>query len=183
LHLKLTPPEEEVLKGFILESAERGFPMTLKQIHDYANLILCNRLGDAYKPIGERWTGRFPEWHRDELQTHWSKPLDTQQARGMTPEAKKQWFELVEEFVVKAGRKEDTYSMDETACPPTDSGTHRIVGARGTKTQHLQGSADRKNVTAIAMICADGTTLHLTIIYKGQNFMKKWAKDNVAGAL
>ena len=101
----------------------------------------------------------------------------------MTPEAKKSWFELVEKFVVKAGiRPEDTYGMDETGCPPSDQGTEKVVGGRGTKTQHKQGSANRENVTAIVTICADGTTLHPTIIYKGQNFMKKWRDDNVSHA-
>ena len=34
----------------------------------------------------------------------------------------------------------------------------------------------------IVTICADGTTLHLTIIFKGQNFMIKWTDNNVANA-
>jgi hypothetical protein len=37
-------------------------------------------------------------------------------------------------------------------------------------------------VTAIVTICADGTTLRPTIIFKGQNFMMKWAENNVANA-
>jgi hypothetical protein len=180
---KLKPSEEDVLKNFILQSAERGFPMTLKQISDYANLVLQNREGPGYKPVGQRWAGRFIDRHHETLQTHWSKPLDTQHAQGMTPEAKRQWFELVETFVVKVGiKKENIYGMDETACPPTDSGTQRVVGARGTKTQHSQGGASRENVTAIVTICADGTTLKPTIIYKGQNFMRKWADDNASHA-
>jgi hypothetical protein len=36
---KLTPPEEDILKNFILESAERGFPMTLNDIERCANLL------------------------------------------------------------------------------------------------------------------------------------------------
>ena len=133
--------------------------------------------------IGDTWVGRFLERYRDRLQMHWSKPLDTQRAQSMNPEAKKKWFELLEEFVVKAGiRPEDLYGMDETGCPPSDQGTKRVCGGRGTKTQHKQGGADRENVTAIITICADGMTLRPTIIFKGQNFMTKWADDNVAKA-
>ena len=181
-HQKLTPAEG-VLENFILESAERSFPMTLGQIEEYVNLILQNRQGPEYQPVGESWVGRFLDQHCKVLQTHWSKPLDTQRACTMTPEAKKNWFELVEKFVVKVGiRWEDTYRMDETGCPPSDQGTEKVVGGCGTKTQHKQGSADRENVTAIVTICTDGTTLHPTIIYKGQNFMKKWQDDNVLHA-
>jgi len=101
----------------------------------------------------------------------------------MNPEAKRRWFELLEEFVVKAGiRPEDLYRMDETGCPPSDQGTERVVGGRGTKTQHKQGGADRENVTAVVTICADGTVLRPTINFKGQNFMSKWTKDNVSEA-
>ena len=101
----------------------------------------------------------------------------------MNPEAKKKWFELVEEFVVKAGiRPEDLYAMDETGCPPSDQGTEHVMGARGTRTQHKQGGANRENVTILITICADGTKLRPTIIFKGQNFMSKWGQDNVSKA-
>ena len=69
--------------------------------------------------------------------------------------------------------------MDESGFPPSDQGTQRVIGQRGTKTQHKKGSAERENVTAIITICADGTVLKPTIIFKGQNFMRKWGDDNV----
>ncbi|KZP22653.1 DDE-domain-containing protein, partial [Athelia psychrophila] len=74
------------------------------------------------------------------------------------------------------------YGMDESGFPPSNQGTSRVIGRRGTKTQHKQGSANRENVTAIVTICADGTTLAPTIIFKGHNFMTKWADDNVSHA-
>jgi hypothetical protein len=72
--------------------------------------------------------------------------------------------------------------MDETGCPPSDQGTECVCGSRGTKTQHKQGGADSENVTAIVTICANGMTLRPTIIFKGQNFMSKWADNNVSEA-
>jgi hypothetical protein len=126
---------------------------------------------------------RFLDRHREALQTHWSKPLDMQRARALNPEAVKEWFELVCKFVLEAGiRPEDLYAMDETGCPPSDQGTQWVVGGRGVKTQHKQGGANRENVTAIVTICADGSVMHPTIIFKGQNFMTGWLNDNVADA-
>jgi hypothetical protein len=55
------------------------------------------------------------------------------------------------------------------------------VGQHRTKVQHSQGGASRENVTAIVTICADGTTLRPTIIFKGVQFMKKWAENNILG--
>ncbi|KIJ42700.1 hypothetical protein M422DRAFT_137261, partial [Sphaerobolus stellatus SS14] len=53
---------------------------------------------------------------------------------------------------------------------------------KGTKRQFQQGSGDRENITVIVTICTDGTALQPTIIFKGQNHMKKWANDNVSNA-
>ena len=126
---KLTPVEEVIIAEFVRESANHGFPMTLHNIEQYANLVQRNRLGANCTPLGENWVSRFLDRHRDILQTHWSKPLDTQWACALNPETKKRWFELVEEFVVKTGvRVEDLYAMDESGCPPSDQGTERVVG-------------------------------------------------------
>jgi hypothetical protein len=85
---KLKPSEELVLVNFLNESAERGFPQTLSQIENFANLIRQSRLGTECEKVGESWVGRFLDGHRKILQTHWSKPLDTQRAQAMNPEAK-----------------------------------------------------------------------------------------------
>ncbi|EGN97579.1 hypothetical protein SERLA73DRAFT_92737, partial [Serpula lacrymans var. lacrymans S7.3] len=46
---------------------------------------------------------------------------------------------------------------------------------KGAKRQLQQGSGDRGNVTAIITVCADGTTVQPTLIFKGKNIMKKIA--------
>lgn len=77
----------------------------------------------------------------------------------------------------------NVYGMDESGFPPSDQGTQHVIDWRGTKTQHAQGSAERENVTAIITICADGTVLKPSIIFKGQNVMRKWGDNNVSKAL
>ncbi|KIJ34009.1 hypothetical protein M422DRAFT_182639, partial [Sphaerobolus stellatus SS14] len=72
--------------------------------------------------------------------------------------------------------------MDETGFVLSDSGSRCVIGHKGTKRQHRQGSGDRENITVIITICADGTVLRPTIIFKGQNHMKKWHDNNVSGA-
>ena len=135
-----------------------------------------------YQPVGSGWIFTFLDQNRHDLQTHWSKPLDMQRVQALNTEAVKHWFNLVEELVVNTGiKKEDIYRMDESGFPPVDQGKSKVVGARGTKTQHKQGGADRENVTAIVTICMDGTSLCLTIIFKGQDF--SWFSDNVLEAL
>jgi hypothetical protein len=100
---KLTTAEEAVLIDFLQQSADRGFPQSHHNITQYANLIHKNRLGEDCEKLGDTWVTRFLNRHRDILQMHWSWPLDTQWAESMNPEAKKRWFELLQEFVVEAG--------------------------------------------------------------------------------
>jgi hypothetical protein len=101
-HQKLTPTEETTLVNFLQESAACGFLQTQCNIEQIANLICQNCLGPNCKDDGKGWVGHFLDRHQNVICTIWSKPLDTQRAGAMNLEAKRRWFELVEEFVVKA---------------------------------------------------------------------------------
>ena len=180
---KLTVNEEKVLVTFILESANIGFPLSHRQIETYANAVLESKNGPEYEPVGKQWVFNFMNRHHEKLQTHWSKPLDTQRAKSLNPAAVESWFKIVEEFVVKLGiKKEDLYGMDESEFPMTYMGKERVVGGRGTKTQHKQGGANRENVTAVITICADGTTVRPLIIFKGKKIKASWGENNVSNA-
>jgi hypothetical protein len=180
---RLTPAEERVLVDFALESADRGFPLTHANLYKAADDILTSRLGDEHVSLGHNWVDVFLNRHREELQTHWSKPLDTQRGRALNPTNVKLWFDLVKENIVdKDILPHNIYGMDESGFSPSDQGRQRVIGRCGTKTQHKQGGADRENVTAIVTICTDGTVLQPAIIFKGQNFMKKWGNNNLVHA-
>jgi hypothetical protein len=131
---KLMAAEEAVLADFLMQSTDCGFPQSCCNISQYANLICNNGLGKDCTQIGDIWVGQFLERHCDRLQMHQGKPLDIQRAQSMNPKAQKKWFELLEEFVVKAEiRPEDLYGMDETRWPPSDQGTECICGAKVQK--------------------------------------------------
>jgi hypothetical protein len=91
-------------------------------------------------------------------------------------------FWLKKKAIDRGIKKENMYGMDESGFPPLNQGTECIVGRQGAKMQHKLGNANHKNVTALVTICADGTALKPTIIFKGQNFLKDWGKDNVVNA-
>lgn len=178
---KLSAAEERVLVDFILISADRGIPLSYANVRTHADGIIEAQGGT--EKVGNNWLERFLTRHRDEIQSHWSRPLATERAKSLNPEAVKAWFDLVEESVVKKGiKRENIYGMDESGFPPSNQGRQRVLGRRGTKTQHKQGNANRENVTAIVTICGDGSTLKPTIIFKGKNFMSKWGQNNVSDA-
>lgn len=183
LKQKLLYPEEQQLAGFVLGCADRGFPMNHTQIGKFANELLEARLGPGFEPVGKNWTDRFVERHHDTLQTHWSKCLDSKRARAVNANIVKHWFELVKEHIPdKDIKPHNIYGMDESGFPPSNVGRERVIGRRGARTSYQQGGADRENVTAIVTICADGTALTPTIIFKGKNFMKKWGNNNFCDA-
>lgn len=180
---KLTLVEETVLVEFILESADCGFPLRHHEVAQYANAILQQKLGSNFEAVSRSWIFRFLDRHHNKIQSHWSKPLDTQRARSLNPEAVKSWFDLVEEHLVKAGIEAGyIYAMDESGFPTAYLGKERVLGARGTKTQHKQGGADQENVTALITICADGSMVKPLIIFKGKNMMARWNEGNSANA-
>jgi hypothetical protein len=185
---KILAAEEHLMVHFLLESAKRGFPLSHEQIQNYANTIIERRKGESFEPakdkVGHQWIFRFLDRHHNKLQTHWGKGLDTQRAKALNPSNVNHWFSLVEEHITnKDIRPEDIYGMDESGFPLTNTQSCHCVGPRGAKLQHTAGSADRENVTGIVTICADGTALCPTIIFKGQNFMQKWGDNNIAHAL
>jgi hypothetical protein len=180
---KLTVTEEEVLVTFILESTNIGFPLSHRQIEHYTNTVLESKNGAGYEPVGKRWVFNFMDRHHEKLQAHWSKPLDTKRAKSLNPAAVESWFKIVEEFVVKLGiQKEDIYGMDESGFLMAYTGKERVVGGRGTKTQHKQGGANWENVTAVVTICADGTTVRPLIIFKGKKIRASWGENNVSNS-
>jgi hypothetical protein len=179
---KVTPLEERVLVDHICVSSDRGFPMSHKAIVAHANSIIIARSGKTIDP-DSNWVDRFLQRHHEELKTHWSQPLDMQRAGSLNPAAVSAWFDLVKEHIADPNiRAEDVYGMDESGFPLGANGRERVVGRRGTKTQHKRGGGDKENVTVIVTICTDGTVLRPTIIFKGQEIQKKWGANNPAGA-
>lgn len=118
----LSEAEERVIVNFILESADRGIPLASSAIRACADAIIEKRSSDGHL-TGECWVDRFIGRHSDELQTHWSRPLDTQRARALNPGIVKHWFQIVKkELVDKGFVPENIYGMDESGFPPSNQG-------------------------------------------------------------
>lgn len=180
---KLTLAEESVLVQLVETSSDWSNPLTYEGIAQYANEIGRRRAGPSFELVGVNWVHRFLDKYREKLSTYWSKPLDTQRAQSLNPEAVKHWFELVQrEIVVTLVLPENIYGMDESGFPPSNQGTSRVVGRRGNKIQHKQGSSNRENATGLITICADGTVLKPLIIFESEYMYTAWFENNVADA-
>ncbi|KAJ6453501.1 hypothetical protein C8R45DRAFT_763363, partial [Mycena sanguinolenta] len=92
-----------------------------------------------------------------------------QDARSLNPEAVKSWVTLVQKYIIDMGVSPDRlYGMDESGFSTGYTEKERVIGARGTKTQHKQGGASRQNITVLVTICSDGVVRPI-IILPGMN--------------
>ena len=57
-----------------------------------------------------------------------------------------------------------------------------MIGAARTKTQYQQQGGMRENITVMVTICADGTLILPTIVFKGKAFQLNWLQDNPLNA-
>ncbi|KAF7372315.1 hypothetical protein MVEN_00091700 [Mycena venus] len=181
---KLTVVQEWSLVQFILEAAERGFPLSHAQIVQYANAVRQATLEADCEGVGVKWVFAFLDRHHHELRPFWSKALDTQRTRSLNPEAVKSWVALVQKYVVDMGVSPDRiYGMDESGFPTGYTGKERVIGAWGTKMQHKQGGASRQNITALVTIRSDGKmVVPPMIIFPGVNFQTAWGNGNTIKA-
>lgn len=178
---KLSVNDEKQLTELLQLSSDRGLPFTSDEIRQAANALLRARHGPFFEPVGTQWISRFLNRHRSEVKTYWSNHLDMQRAQLLNPTAVKQWFDLVEEGLVRKGiPPELIYGMDESGFQLANDARVRCIGRTEKKMQSRQGGASREIITSLVTICADGTCLKPLVIFKGQYIMQKWARNNVA---
>ncbi len=72
-------------------------------------------------------------------QMYWSKPLDTQRAKGLNRAAVDDWFWIVKEQIIDQGIDPgNIYRMDESGFPPSKQGTQHEVGHAKNKNYKIQ---------------------------------------------
>ena len=180
----LTPEEAELVIGFIIEVGHRGFPLSHRHLKEHVDQILRGRLGSDFPGVGKRWTNRFVEKWSDRIQMAWSTSLEQKRGRAVNPTTNDAWFDLLErtkaEFDIV---EETTYGTDEFGCNGSVGQKERVMGSKGQKVHYQQIGGSRENITVIETICADGTCIPPTVIFKGSAHMVGWKQNNPANAM
>jgi hypothetical protein len=177
----LTEQEQDIIVQFTVDMARRGFPLSPKRLREHAEKILRHRLGKRFpnKGLGKNWATRFITKHHDRLGMYWSSALDTSRGRAVNPITKAEYFKILKE-TWKEYKVPDklVYGADETGIQTGTGVTERVIGPAGAKIQHQQRNGNRENITVLPTICADGTSIPPTVIYKGESFQAKWLQEN-----
>jgi hypothetical protein len=177
----LVAEEEDRVVQFAVEIAQRGFPLSPQRLKDHAEAVIRHRLGEAFPKcgLGKDWGSRFITKHHNRLGMYWSSALDGSRGRAVNPVTKKEYFRILWEVREKYNiPNELVYGADETGIQSGIGVTERVIGAAGTKIQHQQRSGTRENITVLPTICADGTSITPTVIFKGEAFQIKWLQEN-----
>ena len=181
----LTAEEEEQVVRYCLELANRGFPLTHKTLKQHVDTMVQTKNVESFPEhgVGKNWTHRLLVRHSSRLQKYWSAPLDSACGRAVNPTTHKEWYDLLGKTIQENGIEEDcTWACDETGIQPGEGLRKRVIGGTKKKTQYIQRDGNHETITVMVTICANGSDIPPTIIYKGKNFSTKWHEENLLNA-
>ncbi|KAH5390817.1 hypothetical protein HBI32_241910 [Parastagonospora nodorum] len=157
---KLSPPQESELILYIEKLTRQGLPPTREMIRNFA-------LSIAKKEVSERWVSRFISRNKNELISKRTSAMDRTPYFNLL-------HEKLDEYCLEAG---DIYNMDEKGF---------LIGIVGTSKREVRASlqdGSREFLTLLACICADGSSLPLSLIYASTQgaIRLNWVEGITAG--
>ena len=168
--------EEATLVSFIQTLTARAFPLGHRKIMRYA-LEIAHIWNPSCEKIGESWFCHFQSCHSEKLKAAWTKSLDTSCAAAVNPTTITHYFQLLKAMLDNFNFvPEEIYSFDESGFPFGGDGINEHVYGGSEGVQHKQGEANKENVSVMVTICANGTYMTPTTIFKGVHFNSAWAK-------
>ena len=134
-------------------------------------------------PPSERWLQYWLKNTKD-LHVVRSKPIARQRVELHTEDDIETWFGKYEDALQRRGITEprDIYNMDESGARIGVVKWEEIVLPIEQKEIHTASPENRKSITIIEAISADGNqSIPPAIICPGQRFMESWLHDNLQG--
>jgi hypothetical protein len=183
----LTPIEDDIIVAFSIEIGARGFPLSHCRLKDHVDRIARARLGDKFpaEGVGKNWTNRFMLQVSDRLKTADSRSLEEKCGRAVNSYANAHYWEVLEGSYKQYKFKQTAiFGSDEVGVLAHGSERERVIASRKQKgPQYQQRAGTRENTTVIVTICADGTSIPPTVIFKGATYQVSWGEDNPPNAL
>jgi hypothetical protein len=181
----LSDIETKHVISYALDTASRAFPFSHRRLREHVEEILRAQLGEAFRVdgLGHNWTSRFVANHAEELKTCWSRSLEHVRGGAVNPTTNHAWFTMLGDVLDKEAIEVDCiWAADETGFLPSLGTKERVIGPTGIKTQYQQRDGSRETITVMVTICADGSSIAPTVIFKGHTFTTKWNQENPLNA-
>ena len=171
----LSASQEEVLVDWIKVQGHCGVPLTYSTLSQYAAEV-------AEKPVGASWPKRFLARHRD-LKVKVTTGLEKARAKALNKPAVDDFFDkltkLIEEFNITP---ENTYNMDEKGIQLGIGARIAALVDREQKQVYSIEDGNRELVTIIETVCADGSSLHPSVIFQAKRRSSRWGAHNPCNA-
>lgn len=172
---KITPGAEAALVDWIIEMGRRGIPLHGSAVAQHATLI-------AGTEISEKWVYRFRARH-PELKAKWTTGLEQCRAQALNPTAVASFYEILDEVVEKYSiPQENIYNMDEKGIQLGVGKKVLALVDRDQKTVHQVEDGNRELVTVLECLCADGTAIRPSVVFKGSRRDLEWGRVNPCDA-
>jgi hypothetical protein len=124
------------------------------------------------------WAQRFRQRHPD-LKARWTTGLESCRARCLNRALVSEYFDILESLLEEYNiPPENIYNMDEKGIQLGVGRREMVLVDRDMKTVYHVEDGNRELVTIIETICADGTALHPSVIYKGKTRDLEWGRNN-----
>ncbi|KAG2001966.1 hypothetical protein GB937_009858 [Aspergillus fischeri] len=108
---------------------DRGLPPTQDIVRKMADLLLSQRKSGPSTGIGKNWVSNFIKRY-DDLTSKYTRKYDYQRAKCEDPEIINQWFDLVQNTILKYGiLEQDIYNFDETGFQMGVAHTAKVITA------------------------------------------------------
>jgi len=113
-----------------------------------------------------------------------SRPLEDKCGHAVNPHANAHyWSELGGVFEKYKFKWEASFGSDEVGVLACGSEREHVITSQTKKgPQYQQCAGTRENTTVIVTICADGTSIQPTVIFKGAAYQVSWGGDNPLNA-
>jgi hypothetical protein len=181
-HRWLTPIEEDLIVSFIIEMGARGFPPSHCRIKEHVDRIAHAWLGAKFLPrgVGKNWTARFMLQHSERIKMVDSRLLEDKHGCAVNPNANVLYWNGLGDVMTKYKiKRKTTFGSDEIGALACGAECEHVATSWAKKgLQYQQHAGTQENTMVIVTICADGTSIPPTIIFKGAAYQVSWGDDN-----
>ncbi|CEL61987.1 hypothetical protein RSOLAG1IB_04738 [Rhizoctonia solani AG-1 IB] len=178
----LLKPENDLVCNYAIQLAKRGFPLSHKRLKEHIDELVRMRL-PSFAGVGLRYTERFVDRNYNILSTYTSRALDGKRAAAVNQNTLSAWFKMLGEMMEEYGFDPDIiFNMDETGIHPDSGSGEKVIGPLGQKTIYQTRNGSPENITVIATICADGTSIPPVVIFKAKHYQVQWNQENPINA-
>lgn len=188
----LTPREEQAIVDFVLRADRNGYPARVKDLRQYAAVILQGRSSAAEQddPVkmsmrsvtpGKDWPQAFCKRH-PELRVARLRALDWRRHEKNIYPKIVNWFDLMRVQLGEDGiLPENVYNMDETGVLLSVLASSKYLVSSEMQKTHRGAGSQRTLITAVECISADGRSLPPLIIFPGVDLRSNWVCHEALG--